>query len=183
MIEKARGAPPVADDSDRDAAFTGLYRRLVQFFSYKNWAGPSDLPHDLAQETLARGLEKIAAGVELRGDHLEYFWGVARNVELEHLRSVQRAKRHVALDERLPDPVDSASSLEQRLRIEHALGTLADDDRALFLAYYVGDREGLPKSLGINPGALRVRVHRLRCQLDAMITETPANSSRSGVKL
>ncbi len=182
MIEEAGGAPAVTDEAERDAVFGSLYRRLVQFFSYKNWAGPRDLPHDLAQETLARGLEKIASGVELRGDHLEYFWGVARNVELEHLRSVQRAKRHVALDERLADPVDSAGSLERRLRIEHALGTLPDADRALFLAYYLGDREGLPKSLGINPGALRVRVHRLRCQLDALIADTPTNSSKSGVK-
>jgi RNA polymerase sigma factor (sigma-70 family) len=146
-----------------------LRAKLIRIFE---WRGSSS-PEDGADETLDRIAHKVAEGELVRDVHA-YAGGVARLVWLE---SVKRERRSRAALEQLPQ--GEAEVVEPEVRREcfgSCLSKLPDDARSLVVEYYrkeksakIESRKNLAESLGITPGTLRLRVYRLRAQLEQCV--------------
>jgi DNA-directed RNA polymerase specialized sigma24 family protein len=149
--------------------------RLVDLFRWRGLGAPEDL----ADETLHRVSAKLAEGEIIRGEPGAYIAGVARRVALETGR---RQKRTVPLsDERVPATVEiepvAPDDHDARDRCaSRCLGELPGGARDLIVRYHVGrgrtridERRRIADELGVPMNALRIRVHRLRAQLEACI--------------
>ena len=171
-------------DSDRDLAaekYESIRRRLVQVFQ---WRGCSE-SEALADETIDRVSRKLEEGEEIRAsDPAVYFYGVARNVLKEfwtEQRKEQTLERSAAPVREFPgaarDPGDQ--DVDQRLEcLDRCLGRLSRKNRELITVYYrseksgkITDRMELAKSLSLSPGALRIKAHRIRRQLEECVNE------------
>jgi DNA-directed RNA polymerase specialized sigma24 family protein len=173
---------------DADPAIAGqkyehLRRALQKFFA---WQGDLD-PDHAADETLDRVARRLDRGASI-DDVPSFTHGVARMVRLERQR--RRAQHPTVNDEGVVDqmaapqrsPEDSTSAC-----VQHCLSGLAEEDRALILRYYTGERrekiEGrtrLARELGLSENALRHRVQRLRervkvCARDCVARHEPAD--------
>ena len=103
-----------------------------------------------------------------------YTYGVARHVLQERMREQVR-ERQAAASARVLAEGAAAGVFGEERRLEclvRCLGELAEDERALVVAYYrtsapsAGhDRRGLAARSGLSGGALRTRAHRLRLRL------------------
>jgi DNA-directed RNA polymerase specialized sigma24 family protein len=169
----------VALAADPDVAgrrYEALRARLVLLFRSRGCAAPEEL----ADVTLDRVAERLAAGVEVR-DLVGYAIGVAQLVAKEGRR---RDLRSQPLDEaaspaaapgwaEAEDEVDAA----RRLRcLERCLDQIGLDDRRLVLAYMLDQgaariraRARIAAELSISLNALRIRVHRLRAALERCV--------------
>jgi DNA-directed RNA polymerase specialized sigma24 family protein len=160
-------------DADRERAgeqYEALRAKLIRLFE---WRG-ADSPEEHADETLDRVVRKVEEGEDVRDVHA-FAGGVARLVWLE---SVKRERRErVALEQMPPREETAAAESDARLEcFESCLGRLPDDARALVVEYYreergakIEARKRLAASLGIQHGALRLRVHRLCAQLEKCV--------------
>jgi len=166
-------------DSDPERAwraYDGLRRKLVMFFEYERALD--------AEELAAEVLERIAKkpdGVEIE-NIAEFAFGVARNLRREALRKA-------AVISRLPESGgdeeiagrsvrrdDIADRIDERRKLGcfvECMKRLAPEDRRLLLSYYPAEGDRLEEcrlrlaaSLGLNLGALRTRVARLREKLE-----------------
>lgn len=149
-------------DSDREVAsrrYEALRRRLIDLFA---WEG-SELPEDLADETLDRLARRLSEGVQLEPGQVErYAFGIARFLLLETARA--RRARETAMRD-LPQPPEPDDGAEMLQALGHCLEQLPAENRRLIEAYYTTDRESLARSLGISLNALRNRAMRIRQQL------------------
>ena len=156
-------------DSDRERAgakYEDIRRKLIKIFASRG----CQVGEDLADETINRVIRRTdELGDTYTGDPLFYFYGVARNVHLEHVR-----KPLASL------PLPSGDSLEQKERqdrcLELCMKALAPENRNLVLEYYNKDnpakivhRKKLAAQLGISATALRLRVHRIRAALHTCV--------------
>ena len=161
-------------DADRVRAgekYEVLRAKLVRLFE---WRG-SVVPEEHADETLNRVARKVEEGEDVRDVHA-FAGGVARLVWLEAVKRERRAREAL---EQMPGPEEAA--VEQDARLEcfgSCLGRLPDDARALVVEYYreekgakIEARKKLATSLGIQHGALRLRVHRLCAQLQKCVAD------------
>jgi DNA-directed RNA polymerase specialized sigma24 family protein len=161
---------------DPAAAATEYVRmrdKLASFFAGRG----SPSPEDDADRTLDRMARKLDEGA--RVDHVRaYAYGVARHVLMESARNERR--RHAAL-QWLPlrwAPDAEALLWEMRARcLAHCLDDLPAESRRLLLDYHLGcegsvfeRRRRLADQLGVAPGALRTRVHRIRARLQRRMT-------------
>ncbi|HEX6737230.1 MAG TPA: hypothetical protein VF310_03050 [Vicinamibacteria bacterium] len=156
-------------------AYERIRRRLVKFFE---WRG-ARFPEDLGDETLDRVMKRLREGEHIRAaDPLTYCYGVARNVLRESWEREGRAPEAgdaARLAEREPDP--EAAEAERRLGcLERCLERVPPETRALVIAYYqdrgvakIERRRALAARLGIGSNALRLRMHRLRADLEACV--------------
>lgn len=139
-----------------DAKYRELFKRLVKFFEWRK-CSPAD---DLAQETLKRGLARVASGVDVyTADPSHYFIGIARFVAMETWNGT-RFDSDDKLDDQ-PSGFNTAEQVEAGILLEQCLARLDAAERTLLVRYHTGDREALRRELGVEPGALRVRVHRI----------------------
>jgi RNA polymerase sigma factor (sigma-70 family) len=166
-------------DPERERAgekYEQLRRKLIKFFEW-NSCFP---PEDLADETFKRLEHKIdkVQIVDVGG----FTWGIAKNVRQETRKQAGRTLHIPDLERRegsWPDPYDSEEAIGEKIQQERRLKCLqlclqrmAKSDRELFLAYHNVSGESLPyrremaQRLGLTLGALRVRVNRLRAQLE-----------------
>lgn len=154
-----------------------IRHKLMTMFKYRG-CGVAD---DLADETFDRVARRLPyVKPTFVGDPVRYFFGVARNVCKEYLRSVSRksAPTCAALKE------DEEDLLQ---RLDHALCRLSPDDRNLILEYYRDDgrsktahRKALAMQTGLRLEALRTRAYRIRAQLrEYLETETAGHSCSS----
>jgi RNA polymerase sigma factor (sigma-70 family) len=166
-------------DPDRDTAgqeYERIRAKLLRFFECRG----CETPEDLTDETIDRVAAKIAAGAQIRcSDAASYFYGVARFVAREYWRIATR--RPISLDVSSQENSSRASSttterpaerrgLDRQLEcLESALESLGPKARRVLLAYYEGEngttiksRATLAESLGLQTGALRTSVHRMR---------------------
>lgn len=167
-------------DSDRERAgeqYELLRAKLVRIFE---WRG-ADSPEEHADETLDRVARKIGEGEAVRDVHA-FAGGVARLIWLE---SVKRERRASAALEQMPPREEAAVESDARLEcFESCLGKLPDDARSLVVEYYreergakIEARKRLAASLGLQHGALRLRVHRLCAQLEKCVGDCLKKSS------
>ncbi len=159
-----------ADRESAGLAYEHIRRRLIRLFE---WRGAAD-PAALADETMSRVARRIAEGIEIRAeDPYAYVAGVAHFVFKEVARRA-RHEREAAQALALPEP----SPPDRRMAcLERCLDTLPAPGRDLLLDYYDGEgrprierRARLAASLGLDGNALRVRVHRLRENLESCLT-------------
>ena len=162
---------------DRDPERAGemyekIRRKLITMF---DWRGAAE-PEQLADETMDRVARKLEEGVEIASaDPYRYFSAVAAFVFRETLKQKKLVPFHAELPAEIPLPPDSDAA-EHDLRmscLDRCLSRLAEENRALILAYHEGDkrdrienRATLATRLGLSQTALRIRVHRIRENLE-----------------
>ncbi len=186
-------------DVERESAgrkYEDLRHVLVRFFECRGTA----FPEELADETLDRIARKIVAGEQIR-DVNHYSLGVARLVVLEAFKRKEKAERTINEFSRTSGP-----TTEDIVEIEKAEGCLRRcldrlprENRELVMDYYQGSeggkasgRKSLAVRLGLTSGNLRMRVLRLRKNLEECVkkclevrqksvTNGPATPLKGGV--
>jgi DNA-directed RNA polymerase specialized sigma24 family protein len=181
-------------DPDRERAgelYEALRRKLIKFFEW-NSCFPAE---DLADETLDRVAQKLEE--EFVHDVPAFASGVAKRVRQEAQKRDLRMVRvpDVAREERFfRDPrnpereVQDKMDGERRAKCLHiCVQRLSDKDRELFFRYYnttgerIQYRLTLAQTMGLAIGALRVRVNRLRDELERCARKCAA-SPRGGLR-
>jgi RNA polymerase sigma factor (sigma-70 family) len=168
-------------DSDRDQAgvrYEKIRLRLIKIFTCRG-CGEAD---DLADETINRVTAKLSEiTTTYSGDPALYFYGVARKVHLEYLRSrpqVQVASHSDGdLTNRIAHSAAGADEVEEEYAcLEQCMEQLSQENRRLVLEYYqeekrakIDHRRKLAEQLGIAVNALRIRAHRIRLQLQQCV--------------
>jgi len=163
------------DPGRAEERFRALRTRLIRLFAWRECAFPEDLA-DLALERVAR---KLAEGIVIEPpDPWAYVAGVAHNVFRETLR--REGRERAALLSHGAEPEASSPGRgeedEQLACLEGCLEALPAAARQLVLAYHAGQgaartaaRAELARALGLQAGALRIRVHRLKESIEACV--------------
>jgi DNA-directed RNA polymerase specialized sigma24 family protein len=148
--------------------FHAARRRLIALLRRRG----CDDPEWVADEAFHRTAKRLA-NKALHGDAIAYVTAVARRIALEEGR---RSARLFALTCEPVADVEPTVDRARREALEACLAALPDDDRALLLAYHAGRgveriarRAQLAVQHGVEPGALRVRAHRLRSRFAVMV--------------
>src|SRR5882724_1251112 len=139
------------------------------FDKFLAWRGCS-ASEDLADETINRVIRKMQ---ELADSYTcepaLYFYGVARNVHLEHVKKSPPPPLLPA-----PDPPEQKEREYECL--ERCMEQLSAENRQLVLEYYqeekrvkIDHRRQLAERLRIAPNALRIRMHRIRASLQLCV--------------
>jgi DNA-directed RNA polymerase specialized sigma24 family protein len=165
--------------ADRDQAgekYEAIRQKLVRLFVSRGCADAEGL----ADETINRVTLKLSAIMDgYTGDPTPYFYGVARMVHLEYLRTSPRT------DQPTPHQVAPFSSSpeegEEQFKYEalsDCLELLEARDRELVLEYYISEglerhkrRMRLAEAHKVTLTSLRQRVHRIRRQLEKCVKE------------
>jgi RNA polymerase sigma-70 factor (ECF subfamily) len=152
-------------------AFVALYDRYFDLvFGYVRLRiGDRPTSEDVTSQVFVTALAKLD-GFRGRGPFAAWLFRIARNA----VRSEQRRRRPVGDDASLaslpaadPGPAEVALARERRARLHAAVAGLGRDEQHLVaLRYGAGmSFEEVANSLGIAPGAARVRMHRVIEQL------------------
>ena len=173
--------------AERDRAgeeYERIRQRLLKFFK---WRGCHD-PEEYADRTIDRVARKTMNGVELRAhDRYLFFHGVAVNILKEHWRDPSRDSN--TLDELPPSlsPMDDPAEIKEREEgrqererrlecLDECLQSLPAESRELVTKYHQSEgrakiegRKELAKLLNIPLNALRIRVFRIRTELEACV--------------
>ena len=150
--------------------------KLVKFFECNLCA----LPEDLADQALDRLIYRLSH--EEIQEIATFVWGIARNLVQEARR---RARKTISLSELPGEPYESGQSghliddeiagAEMTSILRECLEQVPPEEKEVFLSYYrmngsaSPERNRLARKLGINLGALRVRVNRLRNKLEKCV--------------
>ncbi|HEV8577749.1 MAG TPA: hypothetical protein VGX68_01605 [Thermoanaerobaculia bacterium] len=193
-MSKGNGTPPIKPsgltsegfdalldylDPDREKAgerYETIRRRLVRLFEWRGCA----TPEELTDETIDRVARRMKEGIELRSsDPFGYFCGVAHLVYKEVFRRSLREQRAL---ERSDWPasaslLDGEEVVDRRLDcLRRCMDRLPPEKRDLVLRYHQGqnnirNRQTLANELRIPLNALRIRIHRIRRQLEDCVRE------------
>lgn len=157
-------------DQDRSQAgqkYEQIRRSLMLFFRSRG----SLTPEDLADETIDRGARRISEGVEVyTSDPFLYFYGIA-------LRVLQEQQRKPLLRPPFPPEPINPEERERKLRcMEECLAKLDAQTRDWLTQYVRGDyrarteqRTKMAENMGVSLNTLRIRVHRIRAQLEQCV--------------
>ncbi|MCR9161960.1 MAG: RNA polymerase sigma factor [Nannocystaceae bacterium] len=172
VIEAARKGDLVAWNLLYRQHYAAVLRHLCAL------VGRREIAEDLAQDTFARAMASIE-GYSGRSSLSTWLHGVALNVARNHWRSNERATRAQTQLELLEACRDlRAGQLDrvhqQKLRVRilfRVLDELSTSLREAFVLRYI---EGLgateaAERLGIEAGAVRVRAHRARQQVETRL--------------
>lgn len=156
-----------ADSEKAGLMYEKLRNKLVKYFEWMN----AETPESLADETLDRVARKIYEGAAIY--NLEgYVYSVARMILFEFRR--KESKEVVAHSEYNSSLHSAPETQSQTLSCLHrCLAELPSEEREIIVSYYeeekrekINSRKELAEGLGISLTALRVRVCRLRAQLE-----------------
>jgi DNA-directed RNA polymerase specialized sigma24 family protein len=158
---------------DRDShtaarKYEQIRRSLIRFFETRRCVAPdayADQVIDRVARRLSQGAEVYAA------DPYFYFQGVAQRVFQEYLRG---SHTPIAVPRPLPE---DAARMQRRLEcMERCLESLPAETRAMMVEYCAVDkaskkrqREAIAARLGMTVNSLRIRVHRVREQLERCV--------------
>jgi RNA polymerase sigma factor (sigma-70 family) len=149
--------------------------KLVKFFEWSSCLAAEDL----ADITLNRVARKLST--ETIQDVEAFAWGVAKNIRHEAQKKDLKivSLQTLAGQGAISDSGASIEALHQKIQsqaetrcLQQCLQRLSAEDRVLFLAYrvdkahYMENRRRLAKQFGLTPGALRVRIIRIREKLE-----------------
>lgn len=157
-------------DEDRDLAgkkYEEIRFQLINLFIARGCL----ISEELADKTIDRVARKVKDIADTYvGDPALYFYGVAKMVHLEYVRS-----RPVVLP---AIPCQSEKGIEQRYEcLGLCIDKLSSANRELILAYYgeaqsnEEQRRKLAARMGLEPNALWVRSHRIREKLRRCVIE------------
>jgi DNA-directed RNA polymerase specialized sigma24 family protein len=170
--------------------YADLHLRLTKYFEWNRCAGSEDL----ADEVLDRVAAKPETD-EIR-EIANYALGVARFVYLEVRRKGYNLVPSEDLqcgEAGLPDPGSPLDDLDERIDLERrldclrqCLARLMPGDRELAVQYYSADehkqmvlRKKIAQNARLTLGALRVRMNRLRAQLEPCVRRRLASRRQS----
>lgn len=151
-------------------------RSLIKIFV---WRGFSDA-EDMADETITRVAARAGEVKQgFVGDPKVFFYAVANRLIKEQMR---KAKWRTDLEDehQAPDPAGPPDPNDERELdcLRACLQQLEPSDREMILRYYLGqgrekilNRQEMAQKLGILPGALRVRMRRIRQSLEHCIEQ------------
>jgi DNA-directed RNA polymerase specialized sigma24 family protein len=165
---------------DRDVAgqtYETIRAGLLRFFARRVGAEAESL----VDQTIDRVCRRIHEGevVERAGP---YFLAVARNVLREHVKTARRRESLAVAAATEDADIRAVSTAHENVQphqvhcLRECLHRLTIDERALVQQYYgVSGSEGtirqrrttLAQQMGITPGNLRVRAHRVRRRMEA----------------
>jgi DNA-directed RNA polymerase specialized sigma24 family protein len=170
-------------DSDREKAgvqYETIRARLLRIFEWRGCRSPETL----ADQTMDRVSRRLENGEIIRAeDPAVYFYGVARNVLKEYWTGQQKeaaARRFELPTQGLTDSKAlQDNEIDDRMGcLERCLAKLPSDSQELITLYYrsektekIEDRMRLARTLGISPGTLRIRAHRIRKALESCVGE------------
>lgn len=165
--------------SDRDEAIQKYGTLEVKLLRFFEWRG-CDMPDYCVNETFDRVTRRIDEGQTIT-NIAGYFYKTARLIFMEWLK--ERNKR-ASLTENMTTPVvtpdyEDEREEDPRLRcFDDCLANLTDDNRKLILRYYeeekgekIAHRRKLAADLKIPMNALRIRVHRIRKELEKCVKD------------
>ena len=154
------------DPDPKEAAqkYETIRAGLVRMLIYRKCSAAEDLTDQIINR-VAKKLPTIRD--VYKGDPASYFYGVARNVFLEHQRSIRNVQ---PFDDQLHNILDSEPTDEASFEcMKRCMKKLKPTERELVYCYFeeakFGQREMLAKSLGTTRNALAVRVFRIRASL------------------
>ena len=168
------------DPEQAGAAYEGVRRALVAFFT---WRG-AFTPEECADDTLDRVARRIEEGEDVR-DVPRFARGVARLVLLEHWRKPET--RRAELSEQPEAVAEPAPPGDEALHhcLDRCLGELPDEGRHLIMDYYqdtgrvrIERRQAMARTLGLSEAALRNRAQRLRDRLEGCLAGCMAADGR-----
>jgi RNA polymerase sigma-70 factor (ECF subfamily) len=151
--------------------FHSVYERYSQDvyrFAYF-LCGNAASAEDITQETFVRAW--VTPGKIRVGTVKAYLFMIARNL---YRADIKRSARHVALDDKVPDPrPDAERASDARFELDdvlQSLQALPEVDRAALLMHA---NEEMPHAeiaaaLGLSVGAVKVRIHRARIKLNQL---------------
>lgn len=169
-----------AFDTDVDNAaqkYEIMRRKLVEFFEARG----NDSPPDYADEAINRVARRIAEGEQIE-DLNGYFYGVARLLWLEGLRS--RQKEPAPLEETHTPVAPNTTELERERQqredrltcLERCLSNLSSANRTLIVEYYreekgikIEHRKQQAARLNTTVNGLRLRASRIRVELSECV--------------
>jgi len=158
-----------------------LRHRLIALY---RWRGLL-YPEDLADETFDRVAHRLVRGLMAETEVGACLYSVARRIAWE----ASRRRREEPLDPTAAPEVPAASDSDDPLaRLCARLDELPRTERQTLLAYEAGSRrdrirrrKALAAELGIPINALRVRVHRLRARVAAMMSGDAPPANRAAI--
>ena len=181
-------------DCDREKAgcrYEQIRRALIKLFTVRG----CHHAEELADETLSRVAHKASTlATTYEGDPMLYFYGVAKNVYHEYLRSISRESGSEA--QQIQDQsqivvwasLDSESETPNETRVNcllMCLRTLPDGQRDLVTAYYDDEqgkkkesRKTLAQRRQVSVNALRLKAHRVRLSLRQCVRKCMENNLR-----
>ncbi|MBX7081211.1 MAG: RNA polymerase sigma factor [Nannocystaceae bacterium] len=182
LVERARRHDAGAWAQLYRRHYAGLYRHVHAL------VGRANVAEDLTQETFARALVALPSFTG-RSSVATWLHGIALNLARTDWRSLERASRAHAELARMPardeheHEGEHALARSQRTALLYVLlDQLSASLREAFVLRYV---EGMSAAeaataLGIEPGAVRVRAHRAREQIEAALARVHADAARGG---
>jgi DNA-directed RNA polymerase specialized sigma24 family protein len=145
------------DLPDRDARYKQLRLKIFKFFEWRrckeeSWA--------LADETIARLVEKVNSGVYVRS--YSYVYTIAQFVLKERWRALQKEEK-ILNNWRPPDRIEDPEMDCKKQCLER----LSHDKRELLVRYYSGKEtsEQIAEEMGTSVENLRLRIHREKKKL------------------
>jgi len=185
LLQRARGGDLVAWNLIYRRHYASVLRHLCAL------VGRREVAEDLAQDTFARAMVAVES-YSGRSSFGTWLHGVALNVARNHWRSNERAARAEAQLELLEACRDlRAGQLDRehqrKLRVKVLFSVLEEVSPALREAFVLRYVEGLganeaAEQLGIEPGAVRVRAHRARQQVETRLRELGWSTSEGGAR-
>jgi len=157
---------------DSDPARAGdkyieLYQNLVRYFQ---WNQKPDA-EDLAQETFKRGFNRLQEGQQLTTQQpAGYFFGIARNLVREEWRARKPDQLETEDQPPFPNPFLRLDTAEQQILLKECIGKLSREEFEMLLEYFEGDAQALAQKIGLQPGTLRLRIHRVRKRLEKLVS-------------
>jgi DNA-directed RNA polymerase specialized sigma24 family protein len=164
-----------ADAVRAEARYLDLWQKLQRFFEWNRVSDSSDM----VQETIARGLSNLQAGKKITSaDPASYFFGIAKNLVKEGWKP--RRSDQLESQEFPAETVEflGLGRAEQRIYLKECLQELSQEDFDLLRAYTEGDTREWGLARGLRPGAVRLRVHRLRKRIDERVRASIGNAKK-----
>jgi hypothetical protein len=166
------------DKREAEAAFVKLRDSLVRFFELK---GDND-PIEAADETLDRVSSKLSQSVAIE-QVTNYSFGVARLVFLENLRSTQRSTNALAEYRRESERSVEDEYIDGYAPMRDCFSELSDESRNLLTSYFADlprhrldeERQQIAVKRGISLNGLRLKIFRLRRQLEDCVRRNKIN--------
>ncbi len=161
------------DPGRAEERYVELYQKLVRYFEWNRAAEPEDM----AQEALKRGFARLQQGQKITiDDAAGYFFGIARNL----VREGWTARKEESLEDQESPAAQplfrNLNPSEQAVFLRQCLRDLPENDLEMLIAYVEGNGQAWAQKAGLEPGTLRLRIHRLRKTLENM-ARTRASTS------
>jgi len=140
----------------------------------------ADLRRDLLQE-IHIGLWRSLAAFDGRCAMRTWVYRVAHNIAATHVMRRKRMGKQVSLDglDELPDAANLEDSIGEKQKLDRLtamIQTLKQPDRQIILLYLEDlDATAISEIVGLKPGAVATKIHRMKAVLASRFRERSAS--------